>query len=80
MELTVNFDSLANISPWSKAWWKIAWEMLDESGGLERNDFDSVWAFLVRHCLSGEINPTLVAEVICEFLDWGWNSQFIHRV
>lgn len=80
LEFKPDFTSLANISAWSRAWWTIAWEMLTESGGLEPDNLDETWSFIVRHCLSGDLNPTQVAEVICEVLDWGWNSQFIQRL
>lgn len=75
-----DFTSLANISVWSKAWWSIAWEMLDESGGLKPFDLDESWSFVVRLSLSGDLNPVQVAEVISEFLDWGWDSHFVQRL
>jgi hypothetical protein len=77
LKLKPDTTSLANISAWSKAWWEFAWEMLDESGGLNPDNLDEAWGFVVRHCLSGDLNPVQVAEVICEVLDWGWDSQFV---
>jgi hypothetical protein len=77
LETVPDFDSLASISEWSKAWWTIAWEMLDESEGLDVDSFDDVWALVVRITLRGKMPPTSVSEVICEVLDWGWRSQFV---
>lgn len=79
-EQTIDFESLARISVWPLGCWKSAWDTLVRYE-YPIDDFDEVWAFLIRVVFRTPIPPTDVADMILEIFDEKLDgSQFIHRV